>query len=221
VADKEYGAAIRGNLADSTQAFALERDVADSQYLVHEEDLGLKMSSYGKSQSHVHTRGVMLHRRVNELFNFREGHDAIELAVDVLGSHAQNCAVQIDILAPCQFSVKTCTDFQERTNPPIQVCHTGGWLRNAGENLEESALAGAVSTNDAHNFARLNLKRDILESPNVSIFVGGIRSSASENAKWFRNSSRNGISQGTVGLLFGANGIPFGNSLGLYRNATH
>ncbi len=103
----------------------------------------------------------------------------------------------------------------------MQICDARGWFRNAGENLKQSAFTGSVSANDTHYFAWLNLKGDILESPHVSIFFGGIRSSTPENTKWPCNSARNGISQRTIGLLSSANGIPFGDSFGLYRNTIH
>jgi hypothetical protein len=163
----------------------------------------------------------VFYRCVNEFFNFREGNDAIKLTVDIFGSHSQDCTVEINILAACQLPVKTGAYFQKGTNPSIQICHARGWFRNTRENLKQSAFTGSVSANDTHYFAWLNLKADILESPHVSIFFGGIRSSTPENTKWRSNSARNGISQRTIGLLSSANGVPFGNSLGLYRNRTH
>ncbi len=52
----------------------------------------LRMGGHGKGQAHVHAAGVAFDRRIQELLYLGEGHDLVELAVDLSAFHAQACA---------------------------------------------------------------------------------------------------------------------------------
>ena len=80
VADQNDGAAGARDVTHFAQAFFLELDVADGQDFVDQKNFRLEMGGDGKGQPDVHAAGIMLHGRVDEFFEFGEGHDFVELA---------------------------------------------------------------------------------------------------------------------------------------------
>ena len=55
----------------------------------------------------------MFHRRIDEFVNLGKGHNAIELADNLCLVHAEDCAVEKDILASGQFRMKAGSNFQK------------------------------------------------------------------------------------------------------------
>src|SRR6185436_4581322 len=108
----------------------------------------------------------MLHRRVDEFFNFGEGNDLVEIAFNFRSGHSQDCAVEVDVLAASQFRMKTSAHFQQAGNAPVDFDPAGGGLRYSREHLEQGRLARAVSADDADYFPRLNVEAHILNCPN-------------------------------------------------------
>ena len=100
MADEQHCAPLLRHVAHLAQALALELSVADCQHFVHHQNLRLQMGSHGKRQAQVHARRVALDRRVNELLHFGKIDNLIKFSVNIRGFHAQDGAVQVDILAP-------------------------------------------------------------------------------------------------------------------------
>src|SRR5258708_36739245 len=80
--DEHDCASCAGDIAHLAEAFFLEIYVADGQDFIDEQNLRLEVSSDSESQADVHAGGVVLNGGVNELFEFGEGHDFIDLAPD-------------------------------------------------------------------------------------------------------------------------------------------
>ena len=74
-------------------------DVADRQHFVDDQNLGFKVRRDGERQPHVHPARVVLDRRVDETLDFGERDDLVELPVDLGLVHAEDRAVQVDVLA--------------------------------------------------------------------------------------------------------------------------
>src|SRR5687768_6271045 len=106
----------------------------------------------------VHAAGIALHRRVDELFNLGKRHDLVELAVDLPLLHAQHGAVEIDVLAARKLSMKTRAYLQQRAHTSLNRCPAVGRLGDAGKNLQQCALAGAVAPDNAEHLAMLDLE---------------------------------------------------------------
>ena len=81
--------------------------------------------------------------------------------------HAQDRAVQVDVLAPGQLGVKAGAHLQQAAHPPVDLGPPAGRLGDAGEDLEQRALARAVAADDPHHFALLHLEGDILQRPEL------------------------------------------------------
>ena len=99
VADEHHRAAAAADVVHLAQALLLERGVADGEHLVDEQDLRLEVRGDREGQAHVHAARVVLDRRVEELLDLGERDDLVELALDLGPPHAEDGAVQVDVLA--------------------------------------------------------------------------------------------------------------------------
>ena len=72
-----------------------------------------------EGQPHVHAARIALHRRVEEGLDFGELHDAVELGLDLEAPHAEDGAVEEDILAAGQLRVEARADLEQ--DSPISV----------------------------------------------------------------------------------------------------
>ena len=88
-----------GRLLHLAQALALKLGVADRQHLVDDQDLRLQVRGHRERQPHVHAARVALDRRVDEPLDPGELDDLVELRLDLAPAHAEDRAVEEDVLA--------------------------------------------------------------------------------------------------------------------------
>ncbi len=62
------------------------------------KNLRLEVRGDGEGEPHVHAARVALDRRVDELLDFRERDDLVELTVDLALAHSEERAVEVDVL---------------------------------------------------------------------------------------------------------------------------
>jgi hypothetical protein len=96
-------------------ALALEGQVADRQHLVQQQDVRFQVGRDRERQAHVHAAGIPLHRRADEVADLGEGDDGVELALDLGFAHAQDRAVQKNVLAPGQLAMKAGAHLEQAT----------------------------------------------------------------------------------------------------------
>jgi hypothetical protein len=80
-----------------------------------------------KRQAHVHPAGVALDWRVQEFLNLRKCYNPstslrtslVKLAVNLGSPHAEDGAIHVDVLAPCQLWMEAGADFQQRANTAV------------------------------------------------------------------------------------------------------
>src|SRR6266851_4704163 len=140
-----------------TEALLLKSQIADCEDLVDDEDLRLKVRRDRKRQAHVHAARVALHRRVDELIDFGEPDDLVELLPDLRLCHPEDRAVQKDVLAAGQIGMKPSADLEQACDTAAKRDLARGLLRDARQNIEQRRLAGAVATDDAEDLARLDI----------------------------------------------------------------
>src|SRR5258708_23997026 len=112
--DEDHCASCAGDIAHLAEAFFLEIHVADGQDFIDEENLRLEVSSDSKGQADIHAGGVVLYGGVNEFFELGEGHDFIELALDLALAHAEDCAGEKRVFAAGQLGLKAGYDSEKR-----------------------------------------------------------------------------------------------------------
>ena len=84
--------------------------------------------------------------------------------------HAQDRAVEVDVLAAGQLGVEAGAHLQQAGDPAVDLGAAAGRLGDAREDLEQRDLARAVAADDADDLALLDLEGDVLERPEVSVF---------------------------------------------------
>ena len=63
--------------------------------------------------------------------------------------------------------MKAGADFEQAAHAAVNFGKAGGGLRDAGENLQQCGLSGAVAADQADDFALLNVEGDIAQRPEI------------------------------------------------------
>src|SRR5262249_57381058 len=93
--------------------------------------------------------------------------DAIESLLDLAPFHAENGAVQEDVLPSREFRTETSTDIEEGTDATPRAGDSFGRARDSAQHLEQRRLARAVVTDDSERLALLDAEADITECPQL------------------------------------------------------
>jgi hypothetical protein len=80
-------------------------------------------------------------------------------------AHAENRAAQIHVLETGQLWMKPRPHFDQGGQPPADRDFARRRHRDAGQQLENRALAGTVVTDDAERFALADLKGNVAQGP--------------------------------------------------------
>src|SRR6266481_1511184 len=163
--DEDDCASCAGDITHLAEAFFLEMYVADGQDVIQEENLLLAMSIDSEGQADVQAGGVVLYGGVNEFFEFGEGHDFIELTLDLRFAHAEDGAGEKSVLPPGQLRMKTCPHFQQRPDPPVNLRPACGGPRNSRQNLQQRRLASPIPPDQPEHFAFAHLQRHVFQRP--------------------------------------------------------
>ncbi len=172
MADEQHRAPAPGHVVHLAQTFLLKPRIAHRQHLVDDQDLGLEVRGHGERQPHVHAAGVVLHGRVDELFDFGERDDLVELPFDFRPLHAEDRAVQEDVLAAGQLGMEAGADFEERSDAADDARAAARRRRDARQNLQQRRLARAVAADDADDLSRA-ISNDTSSSAQNSVASGG------------------------------------------------
>ena len=71
------------------------------------------MGGHGEGEAHEHAGGVALDWGVEEVGDLGELDDIVELAPDLRPRHAEDRAVEVDVLATAEFRVKPRAHFEQ------------------------------------------------------------------------------------------------------------
>ncbi len=112
MADEKNGSPFLCHVAHLSQAFLLEVCVADGQHFIDQQDFWLQMCRYAECQPHIHATGIVFDRCVDELLNLGKRYDLVKLAANLGPPHAQDGAVEVNVLPASQFAVEASANFQ-------------------------------------------------------------------------------------------------------------
>src|SRR6266436_2463145 len=174
--DEDDRASCAGDIAHLAEAFFLEIYVPDGQDFIDEENLRLEVSSDSEGQADVHAGGVVLYGSVNEFFEFGEGYDFIELALDFALAHAEDGAGEKRVFVAGQLGMKAGADFEKRADAAVNLRPTSGGAGDAREYFQKSGLASAVAADEAEYFAFADFERHILQGPEGLFLLSAQRS---------------------------------------------
>src|SRR6185436_435650 len=112
VTDKKYRPPLNADVAHLLKTLLLKLRIADCEHFVDQQHFRLEMRRDAKRKPHVHTTRIAFHRRVEKLLNFSKAGDLVKLAVDLGLAHAEDRAVEIDVLATGQLRMKARAHFE-------------------------------------------------------------------------------------------------------------
>ncbi|MPM37999.1 hypothetical protein SDC9_84622 [bioreactor metagenome] len=161
MADVEDGPTVLGHIAHLRQGLVLELGVADREHLVDGQDLGLQVCRDGEGEAYVHAGGIALDRGVEELGHSGELDDVVEAPTDLLASHAEQGAVEVDVLPTGELGVEAGADLEQAAHPAAQLDPPGGRGGDPGEDLQQSRLAGAVAADDPDGLTERHREIDV------------------------------------------------------------
>ena len=157
------GAAGLLDLVEPVHALALERRVADREDLVDDQDLRIEMHGDGEREPGIHAAGIGLHRPLEILADVGEAHDVVELALDLGFVHAEQLAVDHQIVVAAELGVEAGAKLDQRRDAAIDLDAAGRRLQGAGNDLQQRRLAGAVAADDADRLPLAHLEIDPLQ----------------------------------------------------------
>ena len=166
--DEQDGGAARDQLFETAKALRLELGVAHGQCLVDDQHVGVDAGRHGKGQPHVHAGRIRLHRPVDELADVGKGLDVGKAAGDFLTAHAQDGAIEVDVLAPGKLRVEARPQLQQRGHTTADFHMAVGGGERAAEDLQQGALAGTIAADDAHGFATAHGEVQPLQRPELA-----------------------------------------------------
>ena len=158
VTHEKHGAPRARNLADFAQAFLLKGRVADGEHLIDQQNLRLQMRGHREGKPHAHPDGITLHGCVDEFLDAGKRHDFIELPRDLGARHAEDRAVQEDVVASREIHVKTRPDFQQRRDAPAHFHLSATRRSDARDNFEQRGFPRAIPPEEAEHFAVPHVK---------------------------------------------------------------
>ena len=129
MADEQDRAALAGDVLHLAQALALEVSVADGEHLVDEQDVRLEVGGDGEAEPHVHAARVVLDRRVEERPTPANSTISSNCVAISCAAHAEDRAVEEDVLAAGQLGVEPGADLEQRADAAVDVDRARRWAR--------------------------------------------------------------------------------------------
>ena len=83
--DQQKCPALVAQAVELVEALLLESRIADREYLVHEQDVGVDLDHHRKGEPHVHAGRVVLQLEVDEFLELREFDDPLEALPSLRG----------------------------------------------------------------------------------------------------------------------------------------
>jgi len=109
------------HLGHLVMALALERDVADRQNLIHDQNVRADDGRNREAEPGLHAAGEVLDRYIDEFPELREIHDFLEVRLHELRRIAEHRAVQKDVFTGRQLKVKAGAQFNQRRHRAADI----------------------------------------------------------------------------------------------------
>ena len=155
------------------QAPPLELGVADGEHLVDEQDVGVHVDRHGEAEPYVHARRVVLHRRVDEVLEPGEVDDLVEALVELLLGHAEDRAVEEDVLPSGQLGMEAGSELEERGDLAVGLDAPLFRPEDVGHALEQGALSRPVLADERVRRPFGHLERHVPQRPELLVLHPG------------------------------------------------
>src|SRR4051794_18828531 len=101
--------------------------------------------------------------------NTSELHDVVQARADLFPAHPEESSVEEDVFLAREFGMKAGTHLQQSAHPAVDDGLSLARLGDAGKNLEERALPGAVASDDAECFSMPDLEGHVAQRPEDAV----------------------------------------------------
>ena len=162
---EKNGCAAVTQTQNAVEGLAGKLAVAHRQGFVNHQDVGFDAGGQRKRQSHEHAGGVGFNRAVNEHANAGKSDDLVQPLGQLLAAQTHQRAVQQQVLAAGELGVKTCPQFEQRSNAAghPHLPHTG--RQRATEDLQQCGFAGTIGPHQADDLTALDLEIHRMKRP--------------------------------------------------------
>ena len=151
-------------------AFCLEKYITNRQCLIYNQDLRIDIDGNCKGKTYKHTAGIGFHRLMDIISDICKSKDIIQLCVDLFLRKADHGTVQIHILKPGIFHIKTGSQFQKGRNTSIDLHFPCGRCQHSCDDLKDRGLPGTVHSDDPYTFSFVNIKIHIMKGIMLPVF---------------------------------------------------
>ena len=128
-----------------------------------------------EGEPHQHPGGVVLQLQVGEVLEFGELDHRVQPVAALLRGQAHHHAVEDDVFTRGQLLVEADAELDEGGEPAGHLDPAGVGAVDAGEQLQQRALAGAVAADDAEELALADLEGDPVEGAQLAVVARGER----------------------------------------------
>ena len=173
MADEEDGLFAAAKVVDPVQASGHKCGVPDGQHLVDEQDLGIDVDGDGETEAHVHAARVGFDRGVDEVLEFGETDDLVELVVYFLFVEAEHDAVDEDVFAAGDLGMETGAELDQGAHLAGDRHRALGGFGDAGHEFEEGRFAASVLADDTVGGASGNLEADAVQGRHALVGFEG------------------------------------------------
>ena len=163
VRDEDDRAPFVAHPVEDVEALLLEGGVAHGQHLVDQQYVGIDLDRNRKGQAHVHPRGVVLELEVLKLFELGELDHPLVASASLPRREPEHDAVERHVVVGGQVGIEADAQLYERGHPTVAPDLPLVGTVDAGQALQERALATAVAPDYAEELPRLDREGDVLQ----------------------------------------------------------
>jgi hypothetical protein len=117
--DKKHCRALLTQLIHVPQALELEGRVSHGQGLIHQKNVRLHIRGHGKGQPDSHPAGVHLDGLIDEITYTGKVLDGFQALLHLCLAESKKRSIKQNIFQTGKFGIKTNTEFEQRSNPPL------------------------------------------------------------------------------------------------------
>jgi len=132
VADKEDRSSATSDIPHLTQTTSLKFDVSDGKHLVDQQNFRAQMCGNSECETHVHSAGIPLYRRIKKALHASESDNSVKFAPDFCPSHTKDSSVEEYIFSACQLRVEPCSNLKQASHTSKKVSFPGCGGSDAG-----------------------------------------------------------------------------------------
>src|SRR5215831_15715243 len=159
---------------DALVRLLAEGFVAGADAFVDQENIALRRGGDGKGQPREHAGRIGSQRQRQEITQFGEVGDLVELGCDLTPVHAQHVAAQINVLDSGRFEIHAGGRIEQRADIAFDGDGAAARLVDAGEHAQQRRLARTVVADETDAVAVIDLEVEAVDGTHGDD-VAGIR----------------------------------------------